>query len=98
MRGAIQGLVAASLVLAISVQYQADAALNANLQLPPARIDPLGLTLLKPDLSGPAATARFYPYGEVFAAVPRQPDAALKLVVPDAPGVSAVTSAPAAAP
>jgi predicted transglutaminase-like cysteine proteinase len=90
--------VAASVVLAISVQYQADAALNADLQLAPARIDPLGLTLLKPDLSGPAETARFFPYGEAFAAVPRQPDAAAKPVPPDAPGVSALTSAPVAAP
>jgi predicted transglutaminase-like cysteine proteinase len=96
MRGAIQGLVAASVVLAISVQYKADAALNAGLQLPPARIDPLGLTLLKPDLSGPAETARFYPYGDLFAAAPALPDTLLKPARSDAAAVSVLANAPAA--
>jgi predicted transglutaminase-like cysteine proteinase len=94
MRGAIQGLVAASVLLAISVQYRADAALNPDLRLPPVRIDPLGLTLLKPDLNGPSDIARFYPYGAVFAAVPPQPDAAMKSVLPVATGVSAPAAPP----
>jgi predicted transglutaminase-like cysteine proteinase len=90
------GVVTTVAVATVSVQYQADAALNVGVQLSAPHIDPLGLTLLKPDLSGTADTARFYPYGDVFAAVPTLPDTLTKLAPSDATAVSVPTSEPAA--
>jgi predicted transglutaminase-like cysteine proteinase len=83
MRRAVHSLMAAVAIVAVSVQYGADAALTTGPQIQPAPVDPLRLSLLSPYLSGPEMSAQFDPHATLFAAIPPVPEAAPKAVPPD---------------